>query len=330
VRAPSRLHAGFVALLACAVNATAQERSALHRVGILISVNRPVSLEADRRFGPFLARLKELGYVVDKDLVLEWRFGEGDGSRLPALADDLVRLKVDAIVAVGSDGVTAAQKATSTIPIVLYGGTDVVAQGFVQSLAHPGGNTTGVAWVYGDTVGKQLEFLVEVVPGLKRLVLLANTTNPATQLLLPIVARAANALSLTNTVLETNVDADLGNAFAEASRERAQGVILGTNNFFIQRYPKIAELALKYRLPSVGGSPDYATDGGLIGCGVDWGATWRRAADYVDRILKGAKPADLPVEQPMKLITFINRTTAKALGLTIPPELLVQADKVIE
>ena len=330
MRARSQPGAGFVVLIAFTTIATAQVRNRVHRVGVLVSLNRPVSLETDRRFGPFLERFKELGYTAGKNLIFEWRFTEGDDSKLPGLADELARLKVDVIVAFGSDGITAAQKATSTIPIVLYGGTDVVAQGFVQSLAHPGGNTTGVAWALGDTVGKQLEFLVEIVPGFKRLVLLANTTNPATKFVVPIVTRAAEALNLTTTVLETNVDSDLENAFAEASRKHAQGVILGMNNFFAQRFPKIAELSLKYQLPSVGGSPGYAIDGGLIGCGADVRITYRRAADYVDRILRGAKPADLPVEQPMDFVTIINRKTAKALGLTIPPELLVQADRVIE
>jgi putative ABC transport system substrate-binding protein len=316
-------------LLACATLASGQDRSGVHRIGVLTGTSRPASFETDHWFGPFLQRLKELGYT-DKNLVIEWRFSSGDVPKMMGLAEDLVRLKVDLIVTVGSDGIALSQKATPTIPIVFYGGTDLVAQGFVQSLGHPGGHSTGVFWPYGDTLGKQLEFLTEIAPGIKRLALIANSANPNARFVIPIVARATAALNLTNIVLDANTDREMEEAFAEASRQRVQGVIMGWTNFFIDRYAKFAELALKYGLPSVAGGIDYARNGGLIGYGADLTDSWRLMADYVDRILRGAKPGDLPVEQPKKFLLFINRKTARTLGLTVPPELIVQADKVIE
>ena len=274
--------------------------------------------------------LAELGYVEGKNLVLEWRWGGGDYSRLPTLAEDLVRLRVDIIVTEGTPGIRAAQGATTTIPIVFLGGADVVDQGLVQSLAHPGGNTTGCSLLLTDMAAKQIELLKAWVPKLSSLAVLVNPTNPAAALVLKQVADAALVRHIRLVTVEARTPPEIDIAIAKAAAEGSQALLWIVDTFLHQQDRQIASLASKYHLPSMGGYTEYPGDGGLMGYGPDRGELWRHVVAQVAKILHGANPGEIPVEQPTKLELVINRTTAKALGLTIPPELLVQADRMIE
>jgi putative ABC transport system substrate-binding protein len=274
--------------------------------------------------------MRELGYIEGKNLTIEWRFANGEYERLPGLAQELVRLNVDAILALGPPGAIAAQKATATIPIVAVVSVDPVAAGLVKSLAQPGGNLTGLSNLGLDLGAKHLELLLTIVPKLSRVAVLVNPVNTTHGMIVERVQAASQRVGVKVLALQAQTAQEIDSAFARMSRENAGAVIVALDPFFIQQAPQIAAGAIRHRLPSVFAFREAAEAGGLLSYGQNQADIYRRAAGYVDRILKGAKPADLPVEQPTTLELFVNRKTATALGLSIPHPLLISADKVIE
>jgi putative ABC transport system substrate-binding protein len=282
------------------------------------------------RFEAFRQGLRELGYVEGQNIAIESRWAEGKYDRYSALTADLVRLKVDVIVAVGGRATQDAQRATRTIPIVMSVVIDPLGSGLVASLARPGGNVTGLTIMASDLVGKQLELLKEVVPKISRVALLWNPANPGSAPQLREAEAAARALGVRLQTLEARDPQEIGSAFAAMTRERAGALVILADAILTNQRRQIAELAAKRRLPAVYGVSEYAEAGGLMFYGPSSLDLERRAATFVDKILKGAKPADLPVEQPSKFELVINLKTAKALGLTMPPSLLQRADRVIE
>jgi putative ABC transport system substrate-binding protein len=295
-------------------------------VGILGVQDQP---SAEPALSAFKQGLQELGYVEGKNLTLQLRFADGKLERVPGLATELVSLKVDIIVSFGTVTTIALQKATSTIPIVMANTLDPVGTGLVKTLARPGGNITGLSNLGGDIGGKHLEMLLSVAPKLSRVAVLLNPGNQSNLLVLKSVQSAALKTSAKILPLEARTAPEIENAFSAMTQGKAGAVIVARDGFFIRQARQIAELALKNRLPSIS-EAEIAEAGGLMSYGVNLGEQFRRAATYVDKIFKGAKPADLPVEQPAKFELVINRKTAKALGLTIPQPLLISADKVIE
>ena len=279
----------------------------------------------DRRF---VQRLRELGWIEGRTFAIEYRWTEGRSERFAELATDFVRLKVDVIVTLGA-AVIPAKQATSVIPIVFAVATDPVGTGLVASLARPGGNVTGLANQISDTSGKKLEFLREVVPGLRRLAIMANAGNPASVLEMREVQATARALGLEITTSEIRRAEDIVPAF-ETLKGRADALYLCPDPLMNTNRTRINILAVGARLPTMHGAREYVEAGGLISYGANLPDHFRRAAELVDKILRGAKPADLPVEQPTKFNLIINLTTAKALGLEVPPTLLARADEVIE
>jgi putative ABC transport system substrate-binding protein len=296
-------------------------------VGILATEDQ---LSAQTVVAAFKQGLQELGYVEGKNLTLQLRFADGKLERVPGFATELVNLKVDVIVSAGTVTTIALQKATSTIPIVMANTLDPVGNGLVKTLARPGGNITGLSSLGGDIGGKHLEMLLSVAPKLSRVAVLLNPGNQSHPLVLKSIQSAALKTSTTILPLEARTAPEIENAFSAMTQGKAGAVIVARDGFYINQTRQITELALKNRLPSISERASYAEAGGLMSYGVNPGEQFRRAATYVDKILKGAKPADLPVEQPTKFELVINRKTAKALGLTIPQALLVSADKVIE
>jgi len=277
----------------------------------------------------FVQRLHELGWNEGRTIAIEYRWAEGREERFAELAAELVRLKVDVIVTSGTPQVLAAKQATSVIPIVFATAGDPVGNNLVASLARPGGNVTGLSNLISETGGKRLEFLREVVPGLRRLAILANVSNPAVVLDMGDVQAAARTLGLEVTTLEIRRAQDIVPAF-EALNGRAEALYVSSDALVNANRIRINILAVGARLPTMHGSGDYVEAGGLMSYGVNFPDQFRRTADYVDKILRGAKPGDIPVEQPTKFDLIINLTTAKALGLTIPESFLLRADEVIE
>jgi putative ABC transport system substrate-binding protein len=306
----------------------AQQQGKVWRVGFL-SLHRPASLDSDH-IGAFPRGVRELGYVEGKNLVIEWRFADGKYERLPGLAAELVQLKVDAIVVGSTQATNAAQQATTTIPIIMGNSGDPVGSGFVKSLAHPGGNITGLSNIAVDLSPKLLEMLHSMVPKLSRVAVLMNPDNSVHTTALKNVQAAAQRTGVTILSLNARTPQEIENAFSVMAQKKAGAVIVVRDPIFNQQVRQIAELAAKNRLPTISMIREYVEAGGLMSYGTNLGDYYRRAAIYVDKILKGARPADLPVEQPTTFELFINRKTAKALGLTIPQELLLRADKVIE
>ena len=277
--------------------------------------------------------LRELGYIEGQNIAIEYRYAEGKVDRFPELAAELVRVKVDIIVAAGGDLLLRPViNATKAIPIIMTGGgADPVKAGFVKSLARPGGNVTGLTNLVEELGGKRLELLKEAVPKITRVAVLYDSTTPATGLelkeLLPSVARA---LRLTIQPWGVQGMEDFEKAFAAMAKQRPDGLFVTTGATLNTNRKRIVGFALKDRLPSVYGRQEYVTEGGLMYYGADQADSYRRVAYYVDRILKGAKPADLPVEQPTKFEFVINLKTAKQIGLTIPPEVLARASRLIK
>ena len=277
----------------------------------------------------FVQRLRELGWIEGRTVAIEYRWAEGRTERLAEIATDFVRLRVDVIVTHSAAPVLAAKQATSVIPIVFAAVADPLGSGLVASLARPDGNVTGLSVQQTDTAGKRLELLREVVPGLRRLAILANIGNPGNVLEMGEVQAAARTFDLEVALLEIRRAEDIAPAF-EALKGRADALYVATDPLLNTNRLRISILALGARLPTMHGFREPIEAGGLISYGANFPDLFRRAADYVDKILRGAKPADLPVEQPTKFDLVINRTTAKALGLTVPPSLLAIADEVIE
>jgi putative ABC transport system substrate-binding protein len=315
----------FATPLAC----FAQQQGKIWRVGFLSLRSRPASLESDT-FGAFSNGMRELGYVEGKNLVIEWRFADNKYERLPDLAADLVRLKVDVIVTAGPAATSAAQKATTTIPIVFGGANDPVGSGFVKSLARPAGNITGLSNVSVEMSPKLLEMLLSTMPKLSRVAVLMNPSNSGHATMLKNVQAAAQKANVKVLPVEARTPQEIETGFSVMTKENAKAVIVVRDALFNQQVRQIAELAAKNRLSSIAQIREYVDAGGLMSYGPSITDSYRRAATYVDKIFKGAKPGDLPVEQPTKFELFINRKTAKELGLTIPQSLLISADKVIE
>jgi ABC-type uncharacterized transport system substrate-binding protein len=306
-----------------------QSQGRVWRVGFLTQRRRPDSIDADF-IGALPRGLRELGYVEGRNLVIEWRFADGKFERLPELAAELVRLKVDAIVSGSSQAIGELQKATSTIPIVMATSGDPIGSGFVKSLARPGGNITGLSNLTSDIGAKQLELLLGMVPRLSSVAVLVNPVNPSLATFLKNVQSAAYAVGVNVLPVEARTAQEIAYAFSTITQEKARALIVAVDALFIQQYRKIAELATKNRLPSVSQLREYAQAGGLMSYGPNLAEQFRRAAAYVDKIFKGAKPGDLPVEQSAIFEFLVNRTTAKALGLAIPQSVLLRADRVVE
>jgi putative ABC transport system substrate-binding protein len=277
----------------------------------------------------FVQRLRELGWTEGRTIAIEYRWAELREERLAELAAELVRLKVDVIVTSGTPQVLAAKQATSVIPIVFAAAGDPVGNNLVASLARPGGNVTGLANLTPETGGKRLEFLREVVPGLRRLAILANVSNPAVVLEIAEAQAAARMLGLEVVTPEIRRAEDIAPAF-KALEGRVEALYVSTDALVITNRARIHTLAMGVRLPTMYPSREYVEAGGLMSYGVNLPDQFRRTADYVDKILRGARPGDIPVEQPTKFDLVINLTTAKALGLTIPESFLLRADEVIE
>jgi putative ABC transport system substrate-binding protein len=318
-------------LLAALLDAAAAQRpEKVPRVGYL-NPGSPSDPLSQRRLEAFRQGLRDLGYVEGQNIAIEPRWAEGQYDRYPALAADLVSLKVDVIVAQGGAATQAVQQATRTIPIVMSIVLDPVGSGLVPSLARPGGNVTGTSFMGPDLVGKQLQLLKEVVPKVSRVALLRNPANPASAPGLREAEATARALGVRLQALEARNPQEIDSAFAAMTRERAGALVIFPDPIFGNQRRQIAELAAKRRLPAIyGGTPEYAEAGGLMVYSPNILDLTRRAATYVDKILKGAKPADLPVEQPTKFELVINLKAAKALGLVIPPSLRQRADQIIE
>jgi ABC-type uncharacterized transport system substrate-binding protein len=317
----------LVVLLAVAVIAQAQQPTKIPRIGYLTNAFLS-ALEA--RTEAFRQGLRELGYVEGKNIVIEYRSAEGKPDRLPALAAELVRLKVDVIVTTGASVTRAAKEATVTIPIVMTNDNDPVGNRFVASLARPGGNITGLVTLSPELSGKRLELLKETVPRLSRVAVFGSSTTPGNAQVLKETELAAGALGVKLQYLDVLGPKDIETAFRAASKKRAEAVLLLGSPVLNSQRTKLAELAVKSRLPAIYNFLEFVEAGGLMTYGVSRNDLARRAATYVDKILKGAKPADLPVEQPTKFEFIINLKAAKQIGLTIPPNVLVRADKVIK
>ena len=314
-------------LLAAPLAADAQAPAKVPRIGYLTprSLTDSTYLLESLRQG-----LRELGYVEGQTIAIEYRFAEERPERLPALAAELVRLKVDVIVTGASPAPEAAKQATSAIPIVFAVAADPVATGLVASIARPGGNITGLANMATEVVGKQLELLKEVVPKVSRVAILWNPNNLGQSAVLRGAEGAARTLGLQLHIVQAHTPAEIDAAFAAMRSQHTGGVLVLRDGLFLAQRTQVAALATKSRLPAIYGFRESAEAGGLMAYGANVPLMYRRAATYVDKILKGAKPADLPVEQPTKFDLVINLKAAKALGLTIPPSLLQRADEVIQ
>ena len=313
-------------LFALCVSAEAQQPAKISRIGFLSTTspaNVPTRLEAFRQ------GLRDLGYVEGKNIVIEYRYAEGNIDRLPTLLDELMRLKVDVIVASGPSPTRAAKKATATIPIVMTWDYDPVGNGYVASLARPGGNITGLSILAPEISGKQLELLKEIVPKLSRVAVLGTSTVPGNAEALKATELAAQAHKVQLQYLEIRDRKDIATAFQTARKARADAVLALASRVLLTDRTQVAELAVKNRLPAIYGEREHVEAGGLVTYGVSISDLFRRAATYVDKILKGAKPSDLPVEQPIKFEFVINLKAAKQIGVTIPPNVLARADRVI-
>jgi putative ABC transport system substrate-binding protein len=313
----------FILLIALRLSVDAQQPKNIPRIGWLGAART-----SSPRIEAFRQGLHELGYAEGKNIFIEYRYAEGKLDRLPALAAELVRLKVDVIVAGSPQATRSAKQATSKIPIVMAFDDDPVGSGFVASLARPGGNITGLSTLFPEMSGKQLELLKEIVPKLSRVAVLGNATQPGNPQALREINLTADGVQI--QYLEVRGPKDIETSFREASKERADAVLVLSTTILYFNRRQVSDLAVKSRLPTIYGRPEYVDDGGLVYYGPSYTDLYRRAAVYVDKILKGAKPADLPVEQPMKFELIINLKAAKQIGVTIPPNVLARADKVIK
>jgi ABC-type uncharacterized transport system substrate-binding protein len=317
----------LIAALLLAVAVIAQAPPKVPRIGFL-SATSPSAIAA--RVEAFRQGLRELGYVEGKNIVIEWRYAEGKLDRLSELAAELVGLKVDVIVSAGPPPTRSAKKATSTIPIVMAFDSDPVGNGFVASLARPQGNITGLSALYPELGGKGLETLNEVVPKLSRVAVLGTSTSPTYAPVMREIELAAKALKLQVQYLDVLDSKDIETAFRAANKGRAQALLTLGSPILDYERAHVADLAVKNRLAAIYPQIEFTEAGGLMYYGANTPDLFRRAATYVDKILKGAKPAELPVEQPKKFEFIINLKAAKQIGLTIPSNVLARADKVIK
>ena len=316
-----------VLLWAASFPVQAQQSAKISRIGFLSATSR--SLNASRNDSLWQG-LRQLGYVEGSNVTVEYRYADGQLDRLPQLAADLVGLKVDVIVVSGTRAAVAAKRATSTIPIVLAGVGDPVQAGLISSLMHPGNNVTGVSRLSPDFIGKRLELIKEVIPKTTRMAALSNPDNPAQAANLRAIDTKARALAIGLQVVTARNPNEFESAFGAATKERADALLLMPDALFHNYPTRIVELAAKNRLPAMYDRSDFVEVGGLMSFAVDIADLSRRAATYVDRVLKGSNPAELSVEEPVRYDLVVNLNTAHALEITIPPSVLVRADKVIK
>ncbi len=317
----------FLATVACGLlvvprAAAAQQTGKVYRIGLLRVGPPPPSF-----IEPFREGLRELGYVEGQSIIIEYGFARSV-AQLPDLATDLIRRKVDVLVASGTPSVLPAMNATSTIPVVFVAAIDPVATAVVASLARPGGNVTGVSAVHADAMGKRLQLLKELVPKASRIAFMVRASSPATAQYVKEAEVAARTLGVQLQILAVRAPGDLEGAFSTA--QGASALLQVDDAMFTAERTRIANLALKNRMPTISGLSETVEAGGLMSYGPHYGDLYRRAATQVHKILRGAKPADLPVEQPMKFELVINLKTAKTIGMTIPQSILAQADQVIK
>lgn len=316
-----------VGMLMAPTAAFAQQQGRVWRVGMLETLSatsNAANLDA------FRDGLRELGYLEGRNFILEYRSSDGQDKRFVELATELVRLNVDVIVARGSPASLAAKNVTSTIPIVMSRAGDPVRSGLVTSLARPGGNITGLSSQSVDTEAKRLELLRDLIPGLKRIAALSNMGTPNSPPQWKEIETAARSLGIESRLLDVRRPEDLPTAFAAASREHADALVVGQDGLLQSNRKRIADLAMSHRLPAIFRSMEFVEAGGLIGYGPHYADLYRRTAIYVDKILKGARPGDIPIEQPTRFELVLNLKTAKALGLAIPQSILLRADQLIE
>ena len=314
---------GAVALVPLA--SWTQEQSKVWRIGFLAA-----DASSTRVYDGFQQGMRELGYIQGKNCSIAWRFADGRYERLPSLAAELVRLNVDIIVAGTALSVQAAHQATATIPIVMVAVPDPVGEGFATSLSRPGGNITGLTNIVTEVSIKHLELLRTAVPKLSRVAVLINPLNPSDSLILEQIQGAAYPIGVKVVPVEAGIAKQIEAGFGAMIRERTQALIVAADAYFDVQRDQIAKLAVENRLPTISSNREMTEAGGLMSYGQDLGEHYQRAATYVDKILKGAKPGELPIEQPTVLRLVINSKTARALGLAIPRELELRADKVIE
>jgi ABC-type uncharacterized transport system substrate-binding protein len=327
----NRLNAGLVLLIGLLVApfaTEAQQSGRVYRVGYL---STPTRESVEHGLAAFLRTLRELGWIEGQNLIIEYRWAEGNVERLPALAAELVRYKVDVIVAPAGSAALAAKNATSSIPIVMIFASDPVEMGLVASLRRPGGNITGTTFTPGPEIfGKQLQILKEAVPHASRVAVLSNPADPSFALQVRQVEATARSLGIRLQHVEARGPEEFDSAFAAMARERADALLVTGTSTFLAHRTRVAELAVKGRLPTMYSFRESVEAGGLMAYAVNMADFVGRSAVYVDKILKGAKPADLPIEQPTKFELIINLKAAKALGITVPQALVLRADEVIQ
>jgi putative tryptophan/tyrosine transport system substrate-binding protein len=303
----------------------AQQPERMRRIGILETTSAKLNAAS---YGAFLEAMKALGYVEGRNIVIEYRSAEGHGEQFPELAADLLRLKVDVIVTRGTPAILAAKAATTSVPIVMAAVGEPLM--VVASLAHPGSNVTGMSGYSTDLEAKRVEVLKEMIPSAKRIAGLYNMGNPVFQAQWKQLQKAAQTLGVQSELLDIRKTEDIGPAFETASRHSIDAIQVGIDALTQENRQLIAEFAVQYRLPAIYVSREYVEAGGLIAYGPSYPDLYRRAANYVDKIFKGEKPSDLPIEQPTKFELVVNLKTAKTLGLTVPPQIVARADEVIE
>ena len=318
--------AGAFAVLTSAIPVTAQQSGKVSRIGYL----HPADIAKSSGSRAFFQGMRDLGYVEGRNIIIERRSAKGQRDRLPNMAADLVRQKVDVIVVCCQPAVDAARKATNTIPIVVAVAANYVEQGLVKSLRRPGGNVTGLSSIAFDLVGKQLQLFKEIVPSLSRVAILWDPAHRSHRLNVEQAQRAAKLLGFSLVPIDTGSVAEFPDAFRRMVAEGVDGLFVLRGGLFNRNRARVTKLANKAALPSMFGHRQEAEAGGLIAYGTDVVALFRRAATYVDKILKGANPAEMPVEQPIKFDFVVNLKTATALGITVPPSILLRATKVIE
>jgi putative ABC transport system substrate-binding protein len=316
-------------ILAAPLAAEGQQAGKVYRMGVIAITSTPSPAFA-RLWDAFSNELRKLGYVEGKNILVERRYSEGQAELYPQLAADLVGLKVDLIMVVTTPAALAAKAATATIPILFVTAIDPVGAGLAASLARPGGNVTGLATLSPELSTKRLELIKELIPRVSRVAVLWNAGNPANAVVRPEIEGAAHRLGLVLRSYEVQRPDDFASTFDAIVRERPEALLVPSDALMFQRREQIAQVALQARLPAIFEPREMAAAGGLMAYGPSYAEMFRRAAFYVDRLLKGAKPADLPFEQPTKFELVINLKTAKAIGLTIPPALLARADEVIQ
>ncbi len=309
--------------------ARAQQPVKIRRIGVLAVRPRSTPSEPEVFQDSFLRGMRDLGYVEGKNLAIEWRFADGQYDRLPGLAAELVKMDVEVIVTHSTPATRVLQQATRKIPIVT-GLADPVADGFAASLARPGGNITGLSVIAVDVSPKHVDLLKSFVPGLSRTAFLSNPDNIAMEAILKRVQETADRVAIKIEILEARTPHEIEKGYLRAAQDRMQAMIVASDSFFLHQRRQIADLAAKNRMPSIFAFREHVVAGGLVSYGQDLASAYKYLATYVDKILKGAKPSELPFEQPTKIHVAINRKAANALRLKIPPDLLLRADEVIE